>query len=67
MEDLMICIICKENIDSNKDSVTLTVKGASTINTFSQTKGSPIVAAPGCKVHIDCRRKFTNKTSHQSE
>ena len=60
MEENSICIICKI-MATAEVSVTLECKGAETINYFSKEKKSDVVAFVGSRLHITCRRRFTDK------
>ena len=55
-----LCVICKKLIEDH-DDVTISSKGADTINSFAITKCCDIVTEPGSHVHSSCRKRFTDK------
>ncbi|CAK8681097.1 unnamed protein product [Clavelina lepadiformis] len=57
-EDL--CPICDKEIQASEATSLLRQKGADGINTPSTNRGNYIVVTAGRKVHIDCRKRYTN-------
>ena len=57
-EDL--CSICDREIQASEASSILRQKGADGINAASTNRGDNIVVTAGRKVHIDCRKRYTN-------
>lgn len=56
-----ICILCNQSMqDSNFPTVTLREKGCKGINEASSKRGDTIATVPGQKVHIECRKSYTN-------
>ena len=55
-----ICPICKERIEDG-DGVKVRQKGTDGINEASVRRGDDIVVTPGCKLHLDCRKRYINQ------
>ena len=54
------CPICKERIEDG-DGVKVCHKGADGINAASVRRGDSIAAMAGCKVHVDCHKRYINR------
>ena len=54
------CPICNENLE-NGDVVQIHQKGADGINAASIQRGDSVAVKAGCKVHANCRKRYTNK------
>ena len=62
-ENLERCCICGHPIQG--EDIVLTDKGANGVNTASIERGDNITVREGSKVHVDCRKTYTNKKNIQ--
>lgn len=64
MAENSICLICKCTANIG-DSVMLQSKGCETINKYSTEKGDDIEAVVGSRVHLSCRKRYTDNRVSQ--
>lgn len=61
------CCICKKDVEPGQEAVILTQKGADGINRASKLCKSDAIASVENKVHVSCRRRYTDtKTIKQT-
>ena len=58
--DPEICPFCKEKLKDGADVCQIRQKGADGINSASVQRGDTIVVTAGSKVHLNCRKRYTN-------
>jgi hypothetical protein len=56
-----ICPICNTVIKSSDEICTLQEKGASGVNKCSKERRSDVLVCEGATLHVNCRKRFTNK------
>lgn len=60
------CPIWNERLEDG-DVVQIRQKGADGINAASAQRGDSVAVKAGCKVHADCRKRYTNKLDIENQ
>ena len=61
------CPICTETLDDGGEVCQIRQKGADGINQASVQRGDGIVVTAGTKVHMTCRKRYTNPLDIKSQ